>query len=137
MSSFGLRQLRESRATSQVAVASAMGVSQSAVSKIERRDDVSVAALRDYIAALGGAMEIHARFPDGVVPLALGDAIYSQRAPLQKVAERAPEIVLAMAPVVAPEWLDEADRIRAMTPLARMQELANGAAFFARARRRA
>ena len=38
-------------------------------------------------------------------------------------------------PVVAPEWLDEADRIRAMTPSGRMRELSNAASFFARARR--
>lgn len=45
-------------------------------------------------------------------------------------------VQLERVPVVAPEWLDEVDRIRALTPGARMQELANLSAFYSAARRR-
>lgn len=45
------------------------------------------------------------------------------------------ELGLRAEEVVAPEWLDEVQRIRALTPADRLQELANGAAFFAAARR--
>jgi transcriptional regulator with XRE-family HTH domain len=133
MKTLKLRQIRVDRGLSQVGVAAAMGVSQPAVSKIERRPDPSVSVLRDYIAALGGKLEIVARFPDGVVPLPIDsdrpEVRYDRlRPPLRKVAEQ--------PPVVAPEWLDDVDRIRAMTPKARMEEVTNLTAFFAVARRR-
>ena len=37
---------------------------QSEVSKIEHRSDICVSTLIDYVAALGGYLEIHAVFPD-------------------------------------------------------------------------
>jgi hypothetical protein len=37
------------------------------VSKLERRADMYVSALRTYVEALGGELEIVARFPDGAV----------------------------------------------------------------------
>ena len=40
---------------------------QSEVSKIERRSDLYVSTLRSYIEAMGGELEIIARFPDGAV----------------------------------------------------------------------
>lgn len=45
------------------------------------------------------------------------------------------ELGLRVEEVVAPEWLDEVQRIRALTAVERLQELTNGAAFFAAARR--
>jgi hypothetical protein len=42
-------------------------VGQPAVAKLERRADMYVSNLRRYIAALGGSLEITARFPEGVV----------------------------------------------------------------------
>lgn len=110
-------------------VAAALGVSQSAISKIERRDDVSVTALRDYIAALGGEVDIVARFPDGAVPITVSATRYSQRAPLRKVAERP-------AFVMPEDWAVEVVRIRAMPPDARMEEVANLSRFYAGAKRR-
>lgn len=122
-----LAQLRKSQGKTQVEVAAALGVSQSAVSKMESGRDVSVAQLREYIAALGGELVVSARFGDSLTPLDVAEHRYGERAPTRRaVAE----------PVVAPEWLDEVDRIRAMTPTARMQEVANVSAFFAAAKRR-
>lgn len=62
-----LQELRERLRVSQVALADPLGVRQPTVSKIERRDDVNVSTLRKYVQALGGELEITARFPDGVV----------------------------------------------------------------------
>ena len=42
-------------------------VGQPAVAKLEKRADVYVSNLRRYIAALGGTLEITARFPEGEV----------------------------------------------------------------------
>jgi transcriptional regulator with XRE-family HTH domain len=58
-----LREIRESLVLSQEHVAQALGVEQSAVSKMERRADVYVSNLRKYLRALGGTLEIIARFP--------------------------------------------------------------------------
>ncbi|HEX5871054.1 MAG TPA: XRE family transcriptional regulator, partial [Longimicrobium sp.] len=35
------------------------------VSRLERRDDMHVSTLREVVEALGGELEITARFPDG------------------------------------------------------------------------
>ena len=139
-----LRRLREARGTTQQAVAASMRISQPAVSKMESGRDVSVAQLREYIAALGGELVISARFGSTLTPLEVAELRYGERAPTRRVAERAGvwrDAAAASArvvaePVVAPEWLDEVDRIRAMSPTARMQEVANVSAFFAAAKRR-
>lgn len=60
-----LQELRRARAYSQQTLASAMGVPQSAISKIERRTDAYVSTLRKYLHAMGGELEIIAAFPDG------------------------------------------------------------------------
>ena len=48
-------------------VASAMQTTQSEVSKLEQRTDAYVSTLHSYIRALGGELDIVARFPDGCV----------------------------------------------------------------------
>ncbi len=59
-----LRELRTARDRSQVQIAERLGINQSAVSKLERRADMYVSTLRDLIRAMGGELEIVARFPD-------------------------------------------------------------------------
>ncbi|CAN5427532.1 XRE family transcriptional regulator [soil metagenome] len=62
-----LHELRQARQLSQETLADAFGTSQANISKIERRTDVYVSTLRKYIRAMGGELEITARFPDGEV----------------------------------------------------------------------
>lgn len=135
-----LSELRKARGRSQVEVAEAMGMSQPAVSHLESRSDVSLAALRDYLRAIGGELEVAVRFGRERVELPTAGLEYGQRATGRRVRERASRYAAASSaaaeePVVAPEWLDEVDRIRSMTPAARLQELTRGAAFFAAAKR--
>ena len=59
-----LTRLREERGLTQVVLAARMGVRQSTISGIERRDDVQFSTLRRVIEALGGKLEILASFPD-------------------------------------------------------------------------
>jgi DNA-binding Xre family transcriptional regulator len=59
-----LRELRAARERSQEQIAERLGIKQSAVSKLERRTDMYVSTLRDLIRALGGELDIIARFPD-------------------------------------------------------------------------
>lgn len=64
-----LFELRQARKTSQEALARALKVGQPAVAKLERRTDMYVSNLRRYIEAMGGTLEIKARFPDGDVTI--------------------------------------------------------------------
>ena len=62
-----LRQLREARERSQVEMAEKLHIKQAAVSKLERRTDMYLSTLRSYIEAMGGKLEIIARFPQRAV----------------------------------------------------------------------
>ena len=62
-----LKELRRARELSQVRSAEILETTQSEISKIERRTDLYVSTLRSYIEAMGGELEIVARFPDGAV----------------------------------------------------------------------
>ena len=64
-----LKRLREIRRVSQQTLASSLKVTQATVSKMERRSDMYISTLRRTIAALGGELEIRARFPEGVVKI--------------------------------------------------------------------
>ena len=60
-----LQELRKARNLTQVDLAKAMSVEQAAISKLERRDDMYVSTLREYVKALGGELKLVASFPDG------------------------------------------------------------------------
>ena len=60
-----LAQLREAAAVTQVELADRLGRNQSSVSRIERQDDLYLSTLREYVEALGGQLDLVARFEDG------------------------------------------------------------------------
>ncbi len=64
-----LHELRQARQRSQEDLARALKVQQPAIAKLEHRADMYVSNLRRYIEALGGTLEITARFPDGEVTI--------------------------------------------------------------------
>jgi transcriptional regulator with XRE-family HTH domain len=64
-----LHELRQARERSQEDLARELKVGQPAVAKLERRADMHVGNLRRYIEALGGKLEITAKFPDGAVQI--------------------------------------------------------------------
>ncbi len=53
-----LRQLREEVGKTQAEVAELAQVTQSALSRLERRDDNPIEAVRRYVEALGGELEL-------------------------------------------------------------------------------
>jgi len=69
LASMALHELRAARERSQQDLARELKVGQPAVAKLERRADMYVSNLRRYIEALGGSLEITARFPDGSVTI--------------------------------------------------------------------
>lgn len=62
-----LDELRTARQMTQEHLAKILRVNQSAISKLERRTDMYVSTLSDFVQAMGGALEIRARFPEGDV----------------------------------------------------------------------
>lgn len=64
-----LHELRRARERSQEELARQLKVGQPAVAKLERRTDMYVSNLRRYVEALGGSLEIRARFPEGSVAI--------------------------------------------------------------------
>jgi len=60
-----LSELREAQDLTQVQLAKKLGVDQGAVSKIEGRTDMYLSTLRNIIGAMGGKLELTARFPSG------------------------------------------------------------------------
>ncbi len=65
-----LHELRQAQALTQKALGEALNVNQPAVAKLERRTDMYVSRLRAYIEAMGGTLNIVARFPQGDVAIA-------------------------------------------------------------------
>jgi hypothetical protein len=64
-----LDELREAREMTQVHLARILKVNQAAVSKMERRTDMYISTLQDFVKAMGGELKIIARFPDGTVEI--------------------------------------------------------------------
>lgn len=62
-----LSELRRARGLSQEALASVLHVKQPSIAKMEQRTDMYISTLRSHIRAMGGELEIVARFPDGAV----------------------------------------------------------------------
>jgi transcriptional regulator with XRE-family HTH domain len=67
MQEMPLQELRQARKLSQEQIAKKLHTKQSNVSRIEKRTDMYISTLRGVIKAMGGDLEIVARFPDGNV----------------------------------------------------------------------
>ena len=64
-----LQELRHARNLSQEQLAQTLSVKQAAVSKLEKRTDMYISTLRNFIKAMGGDLEIIAKFSDGSVQI--------------------------------------------------------------------
>ena len=67
MAELPLAELRQARKFSQVQIAELLKVQQPAVAKMEQRTDMYISSMRRFIEAMGGQLEIRARFADGEV----------------------------------------------------------------------
>jgi DNA-binding Xre family transcriptional regulator len=59
-----LEELRNARKLTQVQLAESMGLTQSSVSKLEKRTDMYLSTLAHFVEAMGGQLEIRAVFPE-------------------------------------------------------------------------
>lgn len=64
-----LSELRKDQDITQKELAKILEIHQSAISKLESQDDVMVKTLEKYIQALGGELEVRAKFPGKTVAL--------------------------------------------------------------------
>jgi transcriptional regulator with XRE-family HTH domain len=64
-----LYQLREARSLTQVNLAKVLNINQGAVSKMEKRTDMYVSTLRNFIQAMGGQLQVKAIFPEGEIQI--------------------------------------------------------------------
>jgi transcriptional regulator with XRE-family HTH domain len=62
-----LLELRKARSLSQEQLAKELQTTQGEISKIEHRTDMYLSTLRNYVEAMGGELDIIARFKDGAV----------------------------------------------------------------------
>lgn len=60
-----LTELRNALGISQDELGQLLKRKQAAVSRLERRSDMHVSTLREFVKALGGRLELIASFPDG------------------------------------------------------------------------
>ena len=59
-----LAELRRARLLTQDQLAADLHINQASVAKLERRADMYLSTLRRFVEAMGGELEIVARFPD-------------------------------------------------------------------------
>ena len=78
-----LSEMRRRTGKSQGEVAEALGIKQPSLSKLEKQHDMQISTLRKIVKALGGRLEVVARFPSGSVrisPFATGRKTIQARA---------------------------------------------------------
>jgi len=59
-----LKDLRQAMQRTQEDMALALNIGQDSISRLEKRSDILISTLRRYVEAMGGKLEIVARFPD-------------------------------------------------------------------------
>jgi DNA-binding XRE family transcriptional regulator len=69
MAEMPLNELRQARGLSQKMLAQVLHVQQPSIAKLEKRTDMYLSTLRSHIEAMGGELDVLARFPDGTVKI--------------------------------------------------------------------
>jgi predicted transcriptional regulator/transcriptional regulator with XRE-family HTH domain len=96
-----LENLRLQRGISQVQLAEAMGMGQSALSHLERRADIHLSTLTEYIHALGGLLSMEVKFRNGETVKLLDDGRASVNADLSGLVED--DRQMALPTIIGPE----------------------------------
>ena len=80
-----LREIRQLTGKSQQQVADVLGIKQPSLSKLERQADIQLSTLHKLVQAMGGKLEVLARFPKGTVKIEQ----FNPRRPARKSKPRA------------------------------------------------
>ena len=85
----GLQELRQSKNVTQEEVAKRVGGKQVYVSRLEKRSDMKVSTLREYVKAIGGRLDLVVTFPEGrSVRIKEAREVASRRKPAKPAATR-------------------------------------------------
>jgi transcriptional regulator with XRE-family HTH domain len=74
-----LSEVRQLTGKSQQHVADALGIKQPSLSKLEKQADMHISTLQKIVAALGGELEVLAKFPKGTVRIDQFDLSHRKR----------------------------------------------------------
>ena len=64
-----LQELRQALELTQTQLAETLDINQAAISKMENQADMYISTLRRFVEAMGGSLEIVAKFPGGEVAI--------------------------------------------------------------------
>lgn len=64
-----LDELRQARGLSQKMLADILHIQQPAIAKLEKRTDIYISTLGSHVEAMGGELDVIARFPEGDVKI--------------------------------------------------------------------
>src|SRR5712671_6365286 len=64
-----LSEIRQLAGKRQQEIAAALGMKQPSLSKLEKQADMQISTLRKIVKALGGELEVTAKFPKGTVKI--------------------------------------------------------------------
>jgi transcriptional regulator with XRE-family HTH domain len=122
-----LQELRKEQQKSQQELAAELKVNQAEISKMERRTDMYVSTLINYIQAMGGTVEITARFPDGQ-PMRITQFDSLQQAPtvrqiLQSVENALMEASSSYAPIGLPRAINPEEQSTDQTDIRKSKSL--------------
>jgi transcriptional regulator with XRE-family HTH domain len=87
-----LSEIRKLAGKSQRELARELGIKQPSLSKLENQSDMQISTLRRIVKALGGELEVIARFPKGSVKIEQPDMAHSRTA-RKRQARREPQLV--------------------------------------------
>jgi len=76
-----LSEVRQLAGKSQEEVAQTLGIKQPSLSKLEKQADMQISTLRKIVKALGGELEVLARFPKGTVKIDQFDPLQRRSRP--------------------------------------------------------
>lgn len=79
-----LRQLRQACKLTQEKVAKSLHIGQEGVSKLEKRSDLLLSTLCDYVKAMGGHLSLVVEFPDREPVILSGIAEFGASKPVRK-----------------------------------------------------
>ncbi|HEY1683940.1 MAG TPA: helix-turn-helix transcriptional regulator [Tepidisphaeraceae bacterium] len=64
-----LGEIRKLRGKSQRELARELGIKQPGLARLEKQSDMQISTLRKIVSALGGELEVTAKFPKGIVKI--------------------------------------------------------------------
>ena len=76
-----LSEIRQLTGKSQQQVADALGIKQPSLSKLEKQTDIQISTLQKIIKALGGELQVFAKFPKGIVKIDQFDSSHHRSRP--------------------------------------------------------